>query len=87
MGESLETRALDYSEASLGVLENILAQAADWGLVPDQLEALVQPFGCCILEVGRREFGGRYLWHTGRDAPVLVVGEPGFRVAILTWDL
>lgn len=24
--------------------------------------------------------------HPDRDAPVLVVGEPRFRVAILTWD-
>jgi hypothetical protein len=36
--------------------------------------------------VGRREFGGRYLWHDERDQPVLVVGEPNFRVAMIAWD-
>lgn len=79
---------LDYSEASLVVVEEMLAEAADWvaELTPDQLTTLVQDFGCYILEVGRREFGGRYLWHDGRDQPVLVVGEPAFRVAMLTWD-
>lgn len=78
---------LDYSEASIGVVEEMLAEAADWGaeLTPDQLTTLVQDFGCYILEVGRREFGGRYLWHDNRDQPVLVVGEPEFRVTMITW--
>lgn len=55
-------------------------------LEPEQVTTLVQNFGCYILEVGRRAFGGRYLWHEGRDQPVLVVGEPDARVALLTWD-
>lgn len=79
---------LDYSEASLAVVEDMLAEIEQWldEMTPDQVTMLVQDFGCYILEVGRREFGGRYLWHDGRDQPVLVVGEPAFRVAILTWD-
>ncbi len=55
-------------------------------MTPEQVTALVQDFGCYILEVGRRQFGGRYQWHDGRDQPVLVVGETAFRVAILAWD-
>jgi hypothetical protein len=79
---------LDYSENSLAVVEETLAEAADFvtDLDSDQAVGFIQDFGCYILEVGRREFGGRYLWHADRDQPVLVVGEPTFRVALLAWD-
>jgi hypothetical protein len=79
---------LDYSETSLALVEEMLAEAAQWlsKLIPEQVASLVQDFGCYILEVGRREFGGRFMWHEGRDQPVLVVGEPAFRVAMITWD-
>jgi hypothetical protein len=79
---------LDYSEASLAVVEEMLAEAGQWlsEMTPGQVTTLVQDFGCYILEVGRREFGGRYQWHDGRYQPVLIVGEPAFRVAIITWD-
>jgi len=79
---------LDYSEASLAVVEKILEASPEWldELTPEQVANLIQDFGCYILEVGRREFGGRYFWHDGREQPVLVVGEPAFRVAILAGD-
>jgi hypothetical protein len=79
---------LDYSEKSLDAVEEMLAEAAPFvaELPPEKLDALVEQLGSYVLEVGRREFGGRYLWHPGREAPVLVVGEPDFRVALLTWD-
>jgi hypothetical protein len=77
---------LDYTEASLTVVEELLGEAAEYVATfpPERLTVLIQQFGCYILEVGRREFGGRYLWH--REQPVLVVGEPIFRVAMITWD-
>jgi hypothetical protein len=86
--EHLRGEPLDYSEASLAAVEETLAAAAGWGdeLTPEELENFARSFGCYVLEVGRREFGGRYCWFEQRDAPVLVVGEPAFRVALLTWD-
>ncbi len=79
--------ALDHSEASLTVLEEILDDATDF--VPEmtarRLSGLVQDVGCYILEIGMREFGGCYLWYEDRDSPVRVVGEPSFRVALSTW--
>ena len=80
--------SLDYSEGSLTMAEELLAEAAVWiaELTPGQLSTLIQNFGCYVLEVGRWEFGGRYYWHDNRSQPVLVVGEPDFRVAILAWD-
>jgi hypothetical protein len=86
--EQRRGQGLDYTHASLAVIEDMLAEAADFtsDMPAERLTALVQNFGCYILEVARREFGGRYLWHDQRDQPVLVVGEPAFRVAIITWD-
>jgi hypothetical protein len=86
--EHLRGKPLDYTEASLAAVEEALAEAAGWHdeLTAEQLQNLAQSFGCYVLEVARREFGGRYCWFDRRNAPVLVVGEPVFRVALLTWD-
>ncbi|CAO4155461.1 hypothetical protein LPLAFNJD_LOCUS4450 [Methylorubrum aminovorans] len=80
--------ALDYSQASLTTLEEMAEEAARWAatLTPGQIGALVQQAGCYLLEVAQREFGGEYRWHEERDQPVLVVGEPDFHVALMTWD-
>jgi hypothetical protein len=80
--------SLDYTAASLTRVEDMLAEAADFvpDMTPERVATLAQDFGCYILEVGRREFGGRYCWFDKRDLPVLVVGEPRFRVALLAWD-
>jgi len=88
VAESLDVGTLDYSEASLAVLEEILEKAAGWEdeMTPEQLQNFAQACGCYVLEVGRREFGGRYCWHEQREQPVLVVGEPDFRVALLAHD-
>jgi hypothetical protein len=77
---------LDYSEASLAVIEEMLAEAADYELTEDLATNIAEQTGCYILEVGRRTHGGRYVWFEARNAPVLLVGEPDFRVALLTWD-
>jgi len=79
---------LDYTEDSLAHVEGVLEQltAARDELNETQLSTIAQEFGCYILEVGRRAFGGRYCWFDHRGQPVLVVGEPNFRVAMITWD-
>ena len=80
--------APDFSEQSLGVIEDTLDEASKYfaALSEDQALQLVQYFGCYLLEVARHQFGGSYLWHEQRDQPVLVVGEPKFHMAIITWD-
>jgi hypothetical protein len=79
---------LDYSESSLAVVEEMLAEATEFveESPAEQIEALVKMLGSYVLEVGRREFGGTYYWHEGRDQPVLVVGEPDYKIAILAFD-
>jgi hypothetical protein len=79
---------LDFSEASLDVVEAILDEAVEFleELSPEQVEGLIQDFGCYIHEVARRAHGGTYYWLERRDQPILVVGEPEYRIALLTWD-
>ena len=84
----MRPKPLDYTESSLEVVEKMLAEAAPYyaQLSQKEVEALVQQFGCYILEVGRRAFGGTYSWYEEKAQPVLVVGEPTFHVAMLAWD-
>src|SRR5438067_1080905 len=88
MSDARNGRGLDFSEASLSVVEEMVEEAAAFfeEMTPEQRDIVAQDFGCYILEVGRREFGGRYASFEQRDQPVLVVGEPAFRVAMITWD-
>ena len=80
--------ALDYSESSLLAVENMLAEASDFteAMPEDQVDGLVRILGSYVLEVARHEFGGKYYWHDGRDQPILVIGEPDCKIAILTFD-
>ena len=79
---------LDYSEASLAVLDAIIEDASDFfdEMTTEQQETLVENFGCYLLEVARREFGGEYQWFEQRDQPVLVVERSDFRAALIAWD-
>ncbi len=88
MSEAMSFGVLDFSEASVETLERMADEVADYfdDMTPEQREKSAQYFGCYILEVARRNHGGQYYWHEERDQPVLVVGEPNYRIAILTWD-
>ena len=79
---------LDYSEKSLRIVTEALGEAADYTdvMTPEQRKQLAQDFGSYVLEVARQNVGGRYLWFDKRDQPVLVYGEPAFRIALITWD-
>jgi hypothetical protein len=78
----------DYSEASVPAVEQAVAQLAEYAtsLAAPAIDLTVQRFGCYLLEVGRRTYGGRLLWNEERAQPVLVVGEPQCRIAVMTWD-
>ncbi|WP_228445722.1 hypothetical protein [Terricaulis silvestris] len=78
---------LDFSEASLSLVEEMLEwAAANRGeMSADDQRRVIEGFGCYILEVARRTFGGRYAWHDQTEQPVLVVGEPDKSVALMAW--
>ena len=81
-------RTLDYSEASVPVVEEVLAEISetfDRNSEKGQL-LTVQRFGCYLLAVGQQAYGGRMSWFDRRNQPVLVVGEPACRIAVITWD-
>src|SRR5260370_11033092 len=79
---------LDFSEASLQTVEEMLNELAEYGdqMSPKQLRVLAQDFGCYILEIGRREFVGRDSWFEQGDQPVLIVGGPALLIAMVTWE-
>ncbi len=87
--EQLQKRAggrLDYSPASLAIVEEMLGEASKQILDSTSREELVELLGCYILEVGYREHGGKYAYYEAKRQPVLVVGEPSFHVAMMTFD-
>ena len=77
----------DYSEASLALVENALAEAAAFldDLPAEVIEGIVRDFGCYVFEVARRRHGGRYAWHSATRDPVLVSGEPDRHIALACW--
>lgn len=81
-------QVLDYSEGSIDVVEEMLAEAAAHAsrMSEEQLRRLSQDVGCYILEVARRNHGGGYIWAADRNEPGLVVGEPHFAITLLCWD-
>ena len=78
---------LDFSEASLSVVEAILDEASQYYDDPRAPEAenLVTGLGNYILEVARRNHGDIYRWMPPGQ-PVLVFGEPSCHIAITTWE-
>lgn len=79
---------LDFTEASLVVVEEMLSQAAaNLDEIPEiDQHRMKEGFGCYILEVARRTFGGRYAWLDETSEPVLVTGEPHASIAIAAWS-
>lgn len=80
--------SLDYSTRSLDTVEELLGEAALYAgdMESTSIDRLVQCMGCYILEVARLANGGKFYWHEQRDQPVLVVGDPAYHIALLTWD-
>jgi hypothetical protein len=74
--EQRSGRSLDYTEASLQFIEEMIEYASEFApdMPSEVIENIAQNFGCYILEVGRNEFGGEYHWYAKRDQPVRPLG-------------
>jgi hypothetical protein len=79
---------LDYSVKSLEMVEEMLSEASSYRAEMSQKDqkAIVELFGSYILMIAHKQYGGSFFWDDERDQPVLVVGEPKFHVAILTFN-
>lgn len=79
---------LDYTAASVDVVDEMLAEAAGHArrMAEAQLRRLSQDVGCYVLEVARRAHGGGYVWSADRNEPGLLVGEPHLAVTLFCWD-
>lgn len=79
---------LDYSVASLQAVEELLNDVANKkaSIKSEAVEAIIELVGCYILEVGYREHGGKFAWYEKGQQPVLIVGEPTFHVAMMSFD-
>lgn len=78
---------LDYEPTSIVTVEVMLKRLSEeQQLFERQIDWIATLVGAYILEVARREFGGQYYWHDGQNRPVLVVGEPSYRIAIIPFD-
>lgn len=78
---------LNFSESSLSIVEEMLAEASDYisQMSQPEISSLVQLLGCYVLEVARTTYGGEYAWLDEARGPVLIVGEPATHIAIATW--
>lgn len=79
---------LDYSEKSLLAVDEMLGDASRYKdqMPGETFEAIVELVGSYILDVAYRQYGGVFQWHPQHKQPVLVVGEPQFHVAMMTFD-
>ena len=79
---------LDFTEKSLGVVEEMLDEASAYvkQMEATQVKTVIELMGSYILDVAQRANGGKFYWHEDKAQPVLVVGEPNFRVALITFD-
>ena len=82
-GAPLPPEALDFSSDSLDVVDEILETFhAQGGDLPEPLLWMVSSY---VLEVARREYGGRYFSGPESDPVVLVMGEPVVQVGIMVF--
>ena len=77
---------LDYSETSLAVLEEVLAEIASYAPQLEELDGLCSLISAYILETAVRAHGGVVHWDDQRNQPVLVVGEPDYHVALMAFE-
>jgi hypothetical protein len=79
-GAPINGSRLDYSEASLALVDHVLDDFHRQGApLPDDLHFLASAY---IFEVARRAFGGRYLRGDEDDPFVLVIGEAPAEVSV-----
>jgi hypothetical protein len=52
----------------------------------EQIKELIETFGCYLLEVAYRKFGGRFTYYQNTNLLVIIVGEPEYRIAMALYE-
>ena len=79
-GSPIDGRKLDYSEASLALVDRMLDDFYRLGAaLPDDIHGLTSAY---VFEVARRSFGGRYLRGDQDNPYVLVIGEGDAEIGV-----
>jgi hypothetical protein len=88
MSRDRSGQVLDYTDDSIAIVEEMLAEAAAHArrMSEAALRRLSQDIGCYILEVARRNHGGTFQWASDRNEPALCTGEPKLSVTLLCWE-
>jgi hypothetical protein len=78
-------KGLDYSQQSLIVLDRLLDDySQQWGNFPDEKKnEITTNASSYILWVASQQYGGNYYWSEEHVQPVLVIGEPDYRIAVM----
>lgn len=79
---------LDYSEKSISAVELIIDELSEkhYEIPEEQLDMITQEYGCYILMVAQRLYGGDFYWNEDQAQPMLIVGEPDACIVLLTWQ-
>jgi hypothetical protein len=79
---------LDFSVDSLTIIDKLLEEASDFyeEMGETQQKNLVETVGAYIFEVAKRNYGGTYFWYDHLNQPILVTGEPIFKMSLLAFE-
>lgn len=83
-----DVASLDFSVDSLQLLDKIIEDNTTFYKQADKetQRIMIVKIGAYIFEVARLNFGGRYCWYGDLSQPILVTGEPEFKMALLAFD-
>lgn len=80
----IDGSGLDYSEASLQIIDEILQDFyLQRAILPEELFHLVAAY---VFEVTRRHYGGFYLSGDAKNPYAIMLGEPDFQLAVFFMD-
>lgn len=77
---------LDYSIGSLKIVDEQLDDLSCYDLNEEEIYNICSMIGCYVFETARKNYGGTYYWLEKEKEPILIAGEPDFKVSIRAWD-
>ena len=75
-------KGLDYSLQSLMVIDHLLDDYSPrWEkLSTEEQNEILTNASCYILWIAQQQYGGKFYWSEQHRQPVLVIGEPDYRL-------